>query len=311
MHGGDRLIEAVRGAGNPVCVGIDPRPEDLPPGMLDGFPDDRTGVAAALEAFGRGVVDVAAGRVGVVKFQAAFYEAYGPEGMAALAATIRHARGRGLLAILDGKRNDIGSTAEAYARAYLGKVPVGGKFEPSWDADSITVNPYLGGDGIGPFIKVAAREGRGLFALVRTSNASAREFQDLVADGKPVYRHIADRLAGWAAPHRGASGYSIVGAVVGATYPAELAELRAAMPGVPFLVPGYGTQGGTAADAAPAFDGEGLGAIVNNSRGLIFAYNNVKYKAKFRDNWQGAVEAALGEMIDDLAAHTPAGRLRG
>lgn len=311
MHYADRLVEGIRSAGNPVCVGIDPRPEDLPTGLLDTFPGDRAGVAAAMGEFGRGVIDVVAGRVGVVKFQAAFYEAYGPEGMAALRETIRYARGCGLIVIFDGKRNDIGSTAEAYARAYLGKVPVGGAFVPSWDADAITVNPYLGGDGIAPFIKVAAREGKGLFALVRTSNASAREFQDLVADGKPVYRHVAERLAAWAAPHRGASGYSLAGAVVGATYPEELAELRAAMPGVLLLVPGYGTQGASAADAAPAFDAEGLGAIVNNSRGLIFAYNQSKYKAKFETNWQAAVEAALAEMVDDLAAHTSAGKLRG
>lgn len=310
MHLGDRLVEATRTAGNAVCVGIDPRPEDLPSGLLDAFPGNRAGVAAAMMEFGRGVVDVVAAKVGVVKFQAAFYEAYGPEGLGALAATIRHAKDRGLLVVFDGKRNDIGSTAEAYARAYLGKVPVGGAFEPCWDADAITVNAYLGGDGVAPFVKVAAREGKGLFALVRTSNASAREFQDLVADGRPVYRHVADRLAGWAAPHRGASGYSFVGAVVGATYPAELAELRQAMPGVPFLIPGYGTQGANAVDVAPAFDADGAGAIVNNSRGLIFAYNHSKYKNKFTNNWQGAIEAALADMVEDLAAHTPAGKLR-
>jgi len=310
VHFADRLVEGVRRAGNAVCVGIDPKPEDLPAGMLDAFPGDRAGVAAALLEFGRGVVDVVAGRVAVVKFQSAYYETYGPEGLGALQETIRHARGRGLIVIFDGKRNDIGSTAEAYARAYLGKVPLGGSFEPSWDADAITVNPYLGSDGVSPFIKVAAREGRGIFALVRTSNASAREFQDLVADGKPVYRHVADRLVGWAAPHRGESGYSLAGAVVGATYPAELAELRAAMPGVLFLVPGYGTQGGGGADVAPAFDEHGLGAIVNNSRGLIFAHSRAAYKARFAGNWQGAVEAALVEMIDDLAAFTTAARLR-
>ena len=310
MHFADRLVEAVRRAGNAVCVGIDPKPEDLPVGMLDRFPGNRAGVAEALLAFGREVVDVVAGRVAVVKFQAAYYETYGPEGMAALFDTIRHARDRRLIVIFDGKRNDIGSTAEAYARAYLGKVPVGGRFDPSWDADSITVNPYLGSDGVGPFVKVAAREGKGLFALVRTSNASAREFQDLVADGKPVYRHVADRLAGWAAPHVGDSGYSLVGAVVGATYPAELAELRAAMPKVPFLVPGYGTQGASASDVAPAFDAEGLGAVVNNSRGLIFAFSKAAYREKFKDNWQGAVDAALDEMIADLAAHTTCGKLK-
>ena len=199
--------------------------------------------------------------------QAAFYESYGPEGVGALHATASHARGRGLVVLMDGKRNDIGSTAEAYARAYLGKVPVGDSFEPSWEVDALTVNPYLGTDGIVPFVKVAAREGKGIFVLVRTSNASAREFQDLVAEGRPLYRHVAGRLADWASPHRGESGYSLVGAVVGATYPAELAGLREALPGVPFLVPGYGTQGGTAADIAPAFDGQGLGALVNSSPG--------------------------------------------
>jgi orotidine-5'-phosphate decarboxylase len=266
LHFADRLVAGVRRVGNAVCVGIDPRPEDLPVGMLDRFSGDRVGVADAMRTFGRDIVEVVAGRVALVKFQSAYYESYGPEGLAALHDTMQHARSRGLLVIFDGKRNDIGSTAEAYARAYLGKVPVGGRFEPSWDADAITVNPYLGGDGITPFVKVAAREGKGLFALVRTSNASAREFQDLVADGKPVYRHVADRLVGWASPHRGESGYSLVGAVVGATYPEELAELRAAMPGVLFLVPGYGTQGASAADVASAFDEEGLGAVVNNSR---------------------------------------------
>jgi orotidine-5'-phosphate decarboxylase len=310
VHFADRLIDSVRRVGNAVCVGIDPRPEDLPPGLLDGFPEDRRGVAAALGEFGRSVIDVVAGKVGVVKFQAAFYEAYGPEGLEALRESIGYARSRGLIVIFDGKRNDIGSTAEAYARAYLGKVPVGGRFEPVWDADAVTVNPYLGADGVSPFIKVAAREGKGLFALVRTSNASAREFQDLNADGKPVYRHVAERLAGWAAPHRGESGYSLAGAVVGATYPAELAELRSALPGVLFLVPGYGNQGGSAADVAPAFDENGLGAIVNNSRGLIFAYSKPAYKTRFANNWQGAVEAALGEMIADLAAHTSSAKLR-
>ncbi len=309
MHFADRLFAAVRKSGNAVCVGIDPRPEDLPEGMLDRFSGDRAGVSEALRVFGREVLDVVTGRVGVVKFQAAFYETYGPEGMAALQDSIRYAHEKDLVVIFDGKRNDIGSTAEAYARAYLGKVPVGGRFEPSWDADAITVNPYLGSDGITPFVKVAAREGKGLFTLVRTSNASAREFQDLVADGKPLYRHVADRLAGWASPHRGESGYSLVGAVVGATYSAELAELRAAMPDVPFLVPGYGTQGASASDVAPAFDESGLGAVVNNSRGLIFAYQKAAYREKFKDNWQGAVEAALSEMIADLAANTSCARL--
>ena len=310
MHFADHLIAGIQRAGNAVCVGIDPHPEDLPAGMLDSFPSGRVGVAEALKAFGREVIDVVAGRVAVVKFQSAFYEAYGPEGVAALHDAMHYAKTKELVVIFDGKRNDIGSTAEGYARAYLGKVPLGDHFEASWEADAITVNPYLGSDGITPFVKVAAREGKGFFTLVRTSNASAREFQDLVADGKPIYRHVADRLVGWGAAYKGASGYNFAGAVIGATYPAELAELRAAMPETLFLVPGYGTQGASASDVAPAFDAAGLGAIVNNSRGLIFAFSKAAFKEKFKDNWQGAVEAALTDMINDLATHTSCGKLR-
>jgi orotidine-5'-phosphate decarboxylase len=231
--------------------------------------------------------------------------------MAALHRDARYAREKGLLVLIDGKRNDIGSTAEAYARAYLGTVPVGGGSEPSWDADALTINPYLGSDGVRPFVDLAARGGKGVFVLVRTSNPSAGEFQDLIADGRPLYRHVADRLAGWAAPRRGESGYSLLGAVVGATYPEQLAELRAALPGVIFLVPGYGAQGGTARDVAAAFDAEGLGAIVNSSRGIAFAFERADLRARFGDDWQAAIEAAAREMIDDLSRHTPAGRLRG
>src|SRR5262249_45965705 len=158
--------------------------------------------------------------------------------------------------------------------------------EPAWEADAVTVNPYLGSDGVAPFLDAAAREGKGVFVLVRTSNASAGEVQDLVADGRPVYRHVARNPARWGPARRGAWGYSLAGGVVGATYPAELAELRAALPGVLFLVPGYGAQGGTAASVAAAFDGDGLGAIVNNSRGLTFAYKTPALRQRFGDDWQ-------------------------
>lgn len=309
MEFADRVVQAVRRKGNPVVVGIDPRPEELPPGFLDRFPETRMGVAQALEAFGREIVDVVAPLAPLVKFQSAFYEAYGPEGLAALHATIEYARSRDLLVIFDGKRNDIGSTAEAYARAYLGKEPVGGSFEPSWQADAMTINPYLGSDGVAPFVKIAARERKGVIVLVRTSNASAREFQDLVCDGLPVYRHVANRLKEWGKGREGTEGYNLVGAVVGATYPAELAELRAELPGIMFLVPGYGTQGGRAEDIAAGFDANGQGALVNNSRGITFAYNKAAYRDRFED-WRRAVEQAVVDMIDDLAANTPAGRLR-
>lgn len=311
MQFADRLVAAVRRVGNPVMVGIDPRPEDLPSDFLDKFTADRAGVAQALQRFGCDVVDVVAPLVPIVKFQAAFYEAYGPEGVAALHDTAEHAKKNGLLVVIDGKRNDIGSTAEAYARAYLGKVPVGDRFEASWTADALTVNPYLGSDGIAPFVKVAAREGKGIFVLVRTSNASAIEFQDLVSDGHPIYRHVANRLAGWAAPQKGECGYSLVGAVVGATYPTQLAELRQLLPGILFLVPGYGTQGGSAADVAAAFETDGLGAVVNSSRGITFAYQRPVYRDKFENDWQAAVAEAVHDMIADLAANTPAGKLAG
>lgn len=310
MEFADRVVGAVRRKGNPVVVGIDPRPEELPEGFLERFPGTRAGVAAALEAFGREVLDVVAPLAPVVKFQSAFYEAYGPEGVAALHATMEHARERDVLVIFDGKRNDIGSTAEGYARAYLGKEPVGEAFEPSWHADAMTINPYLGTDGVAPFVKIAAREGKGVIVLVRTSNASAREFQDLVCDGLPLYRHVANRLKEWGKGRDGAEGYNLVGAVVGATYPSELAELRAELPGVLFLVPGYGAQGGTAQDIASGFDENGQGALVNNSRGITFAYKKPAYRDRFGGDWQRAVEQAVRDMIDDLAAHTPAGKLR-
>ena len=310
MDFADHLIQAVRQRGNPVLVGIDPRPEELPAGFLDRFPGDRPGVAAALRTFGCEVIDVVATLVPAVKFQSAFYEAYGPEGFAALHATVEYAKQKDLIVILDGKRNDIGSTAEAYARAYLGKVPVGGAFEPSWHADAMTVNPYLGTDGVLPFVKIAAREKKGVFVLVKTSNASAGEFQDLIANGRPIYRHVAAKLMNWATGHQGQSGYNLVGAVIGATYPREIEELRAALPGILFLIPGYGTQGASSREIAGAFDENGLGALINNSRGITFAYARPPHRARFADHWQGAVELAVRDMIDDLAATTPAGRLR-
>jgi orotidine-5'-phosphate decarboxylase len=310
VHFVDRLFTAIRRVGNPVVVGIDPRADELPPEFLERFPATRAGVTEALCRFGCDVVDVVAPMVAAVKFQSAFYEAYGPSGVAALHATAAYAHQKELIVILDGKRNDIGSTAEAYARGYLGKVPIGSAFEPSWQVDALTVNPYLGTDGVVPFIKVAVREQKGVFILVRTSNASAGEFQDLPSGGKPVFLHVAERLKRWADPHRGNEGYSLVGAVVGATDSEQLAELRAVLAGIPLLVPGYGTQGASSADIAGAFDANGLGALINNSRGITFAYERPAYLARFGADWQSAIAQAVRDMIDDLAANTTAGRLR-
>lgn len=293
-----------------MLVGIDPRVDWLPEGLARPADEGLPGVIEGLAAFHEAVLDIVAPLVPAVKFQAAFFERLGTAGVAALANGIRQARDRGLLVVLDGKRNDIGSTAEAYAEAYLGRVVLGERAVEPWGADALTINPYLGGDGIAPFLEVAAREDRGVFVLVRTSNPSAGDFQDLRCDGKPLYRHVAERVAGWAEPHRDASGYSLLGAVAGATYPEQLAELRAAMPGVVLLVPGYGSQGGTARDVAAAFDPHGLGALVNNSRGLVYAFRQPRYRDRFGGDWRRAIEQAARDMIDDLAAHTPAGRLR-
>lgn len=277
-------------------------PEGIRPSDVGAPP---SGWAAAFTVFCRGVIDVVAGLVPAVKPQAAFFEQLGPAGSAALAEVVHYAQSKGLLVILDGKRNDIGSTAAAYAHGYLG---AGG--QSPWGADALTVTPYLGDDGVRPFVEVATARGAGVFVLVKTSNPGGGQFQDLVADGRPLYRHVADYVEPLARQTAGEGGYGAVGAVVGATFPGQLSELRAAMPHTWFLVPGYGSQGGTAADVAAAFDRHGRGAIVNNSRGIIFAHARSPYAERFGPSrWQEAVEAATRDMIDQLRAETPAGRL--
>jgi orotidine-5'-phosphate decarboxylase len=299
----DRLAERVRQQGTPVLVGLDPRWEQLPPALTAGEPEDLARRAAVYARFCREAIDVVAPLVPAVKPQAAFFEQLGPPGMAALHEVIQHARAVGLIVILDGKRNDIGSTAEAYAEAYLGGGP--------WGADALTVSPYLGEDSLRPFVEVAQRRGAGVFVLVKTSNPGGGQFQDLIAGGRPLYRHVADFVERLAIETQGQCGYGAVGAVVGATYPQQLAELREAMPHTWFLVPGYGAQGGAARDVAPAFDAQGLGAIVNSSRGIIFAHARKDFAQRFAPaDWQRAVEAATQEMIDQLRADTPAGRLK-
>jgi orotidine-5'-phosphate decarboxylase len=254
-------------------------------------------VAEAYLRFCNGVLDVVAPLVPVVKVQAAFFEEVGPSGMAAMGDVVLHAQDRGLLVIVDGKRNDIGSTAEAYARAYLGRE------QSAWHADALTVSPYLGDDSLTPFVQTATERGAGVFVLVKTSNLGGRFLQDLVCDGETVYRCVADHVEQLAAATAGACGYGAVGAVVGATYPEQLVELRRAMPHTWFLVPGFGSQGGTAADVAGAFDSRGLGAIVNNSRGIIFAHERPEFAQRFGvARWQDGIEAATRQMIEELRA---------
>jgi orotidine-5'-phosphate decarboxylase len=293
----DRLADAVRRSGHPLCVGLDPRWESLPKGIRDRHDNGSLdGVAAAYQEFCLRVVDLIVGRVGIIKPQSAFFEACGPAGQQALQTVTRRAKELGLLVILDAKRGDIASTATAYADAAFAGTPINGTCLPVWDADALTVNPYLGRDAVEPFIQSARRTGRGLFVLVRTSNPGSGQFQDLDCGGRKLYRHVGDAVTAWNAENLGSCGLGDVGAVVGATHPTELAELRAAMPGVWFLVPGYGAQGGSANDVAGGFRKDGLGAIVNSSRGITFP---------FRPDdpaWEDAVTAATRRAVSELAA---------
>ncbi len=269
----DRLAEAVRRKG-PLCVGIDPRWESLPAKLADRHIDNGlAGMADAFEEFGCRVLELVAPFAGVVKPQAAFFELAGAEGLRAMARVLDRARELGFVTILDAKRGDIASTATAYADAAFGGAKTPRGTIPVWNADSLTINPYLGRDAVEPFLTAAKEADRGVFVLVRTSNPGAGLFQNLVCDGKPLYRHVAAEVARWNAPTIGASGLGDVGAVVGATHPRELAELRAELPNVWFLVPGYGAQGGTANDVKAAYLPSGLGAIVNSSRGVTFPFH--------------------------------------
>jgi orotidine-5'-phosphate decarboxylase len=280
-HFADRLAAAVRGKKTALCVGLDPRWESLPRSLREQHGPD---VAGAYEDFCLRVLDVVAPLAPAVKPQSAFFEACGPAGMVALEHVLRRANDLGLVTILDAKRGDIASTAAAYADAAFRAL----------GADALTVNPYLGRDAVEPFLSAAKQLGRGLFVLVRTSNAGAGLFQDLVCDGRPLYRHVADAVAAWSRESVGDCGLGHVGAVVGATHPAELKLLREQLPDVWLLVPGYGAQGGTAADVRAAFRADGLGAVVNSSRGVTFPFRPDDA------NWEAAIERAARAAAAEL-----------
>ena len=287
----DRLIAACKEKNSIVCVGIDPRPELLPaPKDPTSTPKDR------FVEFAHGVIDAVKDAAVAVKPQSAFFEVLGPPGVEAFWQIADHAKQQGLLVIADVKRSDIGSTADAYARGYLG-----GSAMWNRTVDAVTVNPYLGSDGIVPFVDAAKGQGGGVFVLVKTSNPSSGELQDLVADGKPVYEHVGRWVADHADELTGKSGYSSLGAVVGATYPEQLARLRELMPKNIFLIPGYGAQGGSAADVKPGLNADGLGAVVNASRSVIFAYRDEKWAAaNDPTDWTDAVRDAASRMRDEL-----------
>lgn len=289
FHFADRLNSAIKKKKSAVCVGLDPRLEQIPAfikaRVRKEYKNALTAAAEAILEFNKGIIDAVADLVPVVKPQIAFYEQYGHEGMRAFEETLWYARDKGVMTIADIKRGDIGSTAEAYARAFLGKVNLFGDEVFSFDADAVTVAPYLGWDGIKPFIAEAKKHGKGVFILVKTSNVSSSDVQDLMMrdpqavakqpkDSMTIYEIMAHYVDSWGADELGDSGYSSVGAVVGATYPVQAKKLRTLMPQNIFLVPGYGAQGGTAKDVKPCFNEDGTGAVVNSSRGIIFAWEN-------------------------------------
>jgi len=284
----DKLCEAIKMTQCPVCAGLDTEYGYLPPSYREG--QDEPGNAAAAACVFRyncDIIDAIADTVPSVKVQSAYYEQYGAEGIKCFFDTMAHARQKGLIVIADAKRNDIGSTAAAYARAHLIKSP----------ADFLTVNAYFGIDGIKPFMQACEKSGKGIFVLVKTSNPSGGEFQDLDVADKKLYEIVAEKVALWGEEHIGRCGYSSVGAVVGATYPKQARELRERLPHTFFLVPGYGAQGAGADDIAVNFDANGLGAVVNSSRGILLAYKSQQYahlSAPF------AARAAVQDMKKDI-----------
>ena len=302
MHPADRLQEAIDRSGSLACVGLDPRPSLVPPPLaqeaLARHGDTAEAVAAAFLAFNRGVLGAIAGRCAAVKPQVACYEAYGPAGVRCVLDTIAHARGLGIPVIVDAKRGDIGSTAEHYRQAWVDGAPgLGGAHLAGAGGDWVTVNGYLGSEGVMPFL-APTPGGAGVFVLVRTSNPSAAELQDLPCGAETVMEAMARLVARWGQDRVGRCGLSDVGAVVGATWPEQARRLRALMPDTLFLVPGYGAQGGAAADALAGLRGDGRGALVNSSRAIIGAWQSGGDPSR----WQEAARAALEAMNRDLAS---------
>jgi orotidine-5'-phosphate decarboxylase len=303
----DILIKKIQEKGTPICMGLDPILNKIPASIVVKAENNHgptlIAAAEALLNFNKGLIDAVSDLVPVIKPQIAYYEMYGYYGIWAFEETCKYARENGMLVLADVKRGDIGSTAEAYARAYLGKVDVFGNKQHTYEVDAVTINPYMGYDTVKPFIEQARKYGKGTFILVKTSNVSSGDFQDRVVDesGLKVHEVAAHLVESWGSDDIGQKGYSSVGAVVGATYPAELKKLRELMPSSYFLIPGYGAQGGTAKDVAAAFDSDGLGAIINSSRGICFAYEADKSYSS--ENFAEAARAAVLEMKEDLAEH--------
>ena len=298
----DRLIENIIKKQNPTVAGLDPKLDYVPASIKDAcfaqYGKTLEGAAAALLAFNKAIIDQIYDIVPAIKPQAAYYEMYGWQGVRALAETIAYAQEKGMFVMTDGKRNDIGTTMEAYATAHLGTTDVAGEAIDAFGADALTVNGYLGTDGIQPLVKICQEKDKGIFVLVKTSNPSSGELQDLkLTNGASVYEQMGRMCEQWGEALPGKYGYSGVGAVVGATYPEQLKEMREKAPHTFFLVPGYGAQGGGAQDAKNAFDKNGLGAIINSSRGIMCAW---KKQGLTEDDFAAAARSEALRMKADI-----------
>ena len=300
----NKLISNIRKKNAPIVVGLDPMlnyiPEHIQKKAFAEFGETLEGAAEAIWQYNKGIVDATFDLIPAVKPQIAMYEQFGIPGLIAYKKTVEYCKSKDLVVIGDIKRGDIGSTSAAYAVGHLGQVQVGSKKYAGFDEDFATVNPYLGSDGVKPFMDVCKEEKKGIFVLVKTSNPSSGEFQDRVIDGRPLYELVGEKVAQWGDELMG-DGYSYVGAVVGATYPEMGKVLRKIMPKTFILVPGYGAQGGKGADLVHFFNEDGLGAIVNSSRGIIAAYKQEKYKEFGAENYADASRAAVKDMIADIS----------
>lgn len=302
----NKLISKIQKTGAPIVVGLDPMmkfiPEYIKQRAFSEYGETLEGAAEAVWQYNKGIVDAVYDLIPAVKPQIAMYEQFGIPGLIAFKKTVDYCKEKDLVVIGDVKRGDIGSTSEAYAVGHLGRVQVGSSSYAGFDEDFATVNPYLGSDGVKPFLKVCSEEKKGIFVLVKTSNPSSGELQDRLSDGKPIYEIVGEQVAAWGAECMPESGdYSYVGAVVGATYPEQGKILRKVMPKTLILVPGYGAQGGKGADLVHFFHEDGMGAIINSSRGIIAAYQQEQYAGYGEKGYADASRAAVLAMREDIA----------
>lgn len=302
----NKLISKIQKTNAPIVVGLDPMmkfvPQYIQKAAFAEYGETLEGAAEAIWQYNKGIIDAIYDLIPAVKPQIAMYEQFGIPGLIAFKKTVDYCKEKDLVVIGDIKRGDIGSTSEAYAVGHLGKVQVGNNAYYGFDEDFATVNPYLGSDGVNPFLKVCKEESKGIFVLVKTSNPSSGELQDKLVDGKPIYEIMGEMVNAWGADCMPESGnYSYVGAVVGATYPEQGKILRKVMPNTFILVPGYGAQGGKGADLVHFFNEDGLGAIINSSRGIIAAYQQEKYAQYGEEGYAQAARAAVIDMREDIA----------